>query len=147
MKDIRFPRGDLFCFPFGVYIDDASTQTAMDRIWFTVKKHYTDKQVIFQKTLAGGGIIDAGGGAYIVRIEPEDTEGMEFGLYDFDIQVEKGEEIKKTFMGRMELTGECTHRGDEDYQPEILPDGTVRPGPYTIASAEETGAIIEEYEG
>ena len=63
---ISFPRGDLFCFPFGVYIDGANTQTAMDKVWFTVKKHFRDKTVIIQKTLENGGIIDAGGGGLLM---------------------------------------------------------------------------------
>jgi len=115
---ISFPRGDLFCFPFGVYIDGAATATAMDKVWFTVKKHFRDKEIIFQKTLAGGGITGDGNGAYTIRIEPEDTDGMEFGLYDFDIQVEKDTTIKQTFMGQMELTPEVTHAADEGEEEE-----------------------------
>ena len=115
---ISFPRGDLFCFPFGVYIDGAAAATEMDKVWFTVKKHYTDKQVIFQKTLAGGGITGDGNGAYVIRIEPEDTDGLEFGMYDFVIQVEKENDFKKTFMGQMELTAEVTHAADEGEEAE-----------------------------
>lgn len=144
---ISFPRGDLFCFPFGVYIDGANTQTAMDKVWFTVKKHFRDKTVIIQKTLENGGIIDAGGGAYVIRIRPEDTEALEFGLYDFDIQAEKGDTIKQTFMGQMELTPEVTHKGDEILPPENVPGGgTVPAGHYMVATEEETSAIIQEYE-
>lgn len=113
-SELRFfmARGDLFYIPFGVYIDDELNADAMDQIFFTVKKHYYNAQPIFQKTLENG-IESDGEGNYLITILPEDTEALEFGEYDFDIEVVKAPDIKKTFVGVLELTKEVTHRYNE----------------------------------
>lgn len=121
---IEFPRGDLFAFPLTVILDDANGPTDADFIWFTVKKYYEDTEVIFQKTLQDGNIIRVNEGHYVIRIEPEDTETLDFGQYDFDIQCMKGEfpvQFKNTIYGHMILTAEVTHKGDEDHGGTPVP--------------------------
>lgn len=105
-------RGDLFYIPFGIYIDEELNMDSIDQIFFTVKKHYYNAQPVFQKTLENG--IDSDGeGNYLITILPEDTENLEFGEYDFDIEIIRAPDIKKTFVGVLMLTKEVTHRQNE----------------------------------
>lgn len=110
---ITMARGDVYSFSFAVYIDDEPTAETMDNIYFTVKKHYYDKDPVFQKRLSDGSIHDEGDGEYSVMIDPEDTDELELGAYDFDIEIVKLPEIKRTFTGTLELTKEVTHRRNE----------------------------------
>ena len=112
---ISMARGDLFVFPFAVFLDNEQVTAEMDEIWFTVKKHYYDEEALFQHRLTDGGIMSDGEGTYTVTIAPEDTEELAFGQYDFDIQVEKSGtlSIKRTFYGTLNLGPEVTHKGNE----------------------------------
>ena len=110
---ISMARGDVYSFSFGIYIDDAQTTMEMDNIYFTVKKHYYDEAYVFQKRLNDHGIVDDGQGAYNITINPEDTEELDIGTYDFDIEIVKLPDIKRTFIGVLELTKEVTHKGNE----------------------------------
>ena len=105
-------RGDLYRIPFGLYVDEELEQGEMDMIYFTVKKHFYNAHPIFQKTL-GNGIESDGEGNYLITILPEDTDSLEFGDYDFDIEVVKDPDIKKTFVGILSITKEVTHRANE----------------------------------
>ena len=116
--EFSMARGDLSSFPFAVYLDEELDQTSMDEIYFTVKKHFYDPEPLFQKTLSDGDIEDLGGGNYLITILPEETENLPFGKYDFDIEVVRLPEIKKTFNGTLELTKESTHARNEH------PDGS-----------------------
>lgn len=113
MMQIRMVRGDIFCFPFRIYIDGEKTDEAMDDIFFTVKKHHYDRAVVFQKKLSAGTIHTDGNGNYMLRIDPEDTDQLDLGSYDFDVEIEKLPWIKRTFNGVLELTREVTFREDE----------------------------------
>lgn len=112
--EFSMARGDLSSFPFAVYLDEELDQTGMDEIYFTVKKHYYDREPVFQKTLSSEGIENLGGGNYLVTIMPTDTETLPFGKYDFDIEVVRLPDIKKTFNGTLELTRESTHAANEN---------------------------------
>lgn len=56
--------------------------TRAEEIYFTVKKRWTDKTPIFQKSLADM-TFDAEG-YYHFTITPEDTEGVAYGKYVWD---------------------------------------------------------------
>lgn len=121
MRKIEMPRGDVYAFPFSFYDAGGEKITAeMDNIWFTVKKKYTDTEYIIQKTLRGGTISSDGKGNYAVMIRPEDTEGLSFGTYVYDIQVQRLPGLKHTETGLLELRYEVTYReneGEEPYDP------------------------------
>ena len=119
---ISMARGDLYTFTFGVDVDGVEQTTVCDYAYFSVKKRYTDRDVIFQKKLSDGSILFDGAGTYTVMILPEDTEDLEFGVYEFDVEVVKTDSYKRTFTGTLELTREITHRNNED-------GGEVPPGP------------------
>lgn len=110
---IHFPRGDLIVIPFTVTSDNGEPYTEeLSEIYFTVKRNYRDRKIWMQKTLTGGGITYAGDGEYRLHINPEDTDSMDFGEYDFDFEV-IAPGIKQTTRGKMELTSEVTHASDE----------------------------------
>jgi len=110
---IIMARGDLEIIPFGVFIDGVQTSTEMDEIYFTVKQHYYDENVVFQKKLSNVGIASDGQGTYTLTISPADTEQLPFGTYDFDIEIVHENDIKRTFNGTMELCREVTHKSNE----------------------------------
>lgn len=110
---ISMARGDIYSFSFAVFIDDEQTSQEMDNIYFTVKKHHYDEDYLIQKRLSDGGIHTDGEGNYSIIIDPEDTDDLALGTYDFDIEIEKLPDIKRTFVGTLELTKEVTHRRNE----------------------------------
>lgn len=111
---ITMARGDVYVVPFGVYINCEQTHDQMDNIYFTVKKHHYDHDYIFQKRLSDGSISTDGEGGYILTIDPEDTNQLSLGMYEFDFEIVKLPEIKKTFAGEFELTREVTHYYNEE---------------------------------
>ena len=54
---ISMARGDLYTFTFGVDVDGVEQTTVCDYAYFSVKKRYTDRDVIFQKKLSDGSIL------------------------------------------------------------------------------------------
>ena len=115
---IAMPRGDIHPVRFGLYQhnhDEMETQP-FDSIYFTVKKNFTYHQYKFQKSLAAGTIVALGDGSYQFIIMPEDTDGLDFGTYEFDIQVARGMTLKQTFYGKLKLTTEVTHHCNEQVQ-------------------------------
>ena len=111
---IAFARGDSYERGF-VLKNKSSGQpitTVYDEIYFTVKKYHTDKDYLFQKKLTSGGIQSDGDGHYTLFILPEDTNGLQFGKYECDIELKK-DSYKRTFSGTLELLKEVTHANNE----------------------------------
>lgn len=114
MMTIEMARGDLESRTFRVNGSNRSPFTdEFDEIYFTVKKFFNDKNYKFQKRLSDGGIVSMGDGVYQFTIMPEDTDGLEFGDYDFDIELVIEGEIKKTYLGVLHLGKEVTHHNNE----------------------------------
>ena len=114
MLTITMPRGDIRLVRFQVTDTDGSaSQTDFTEIFFTVKKAASVKRFLFQKTLSGGEIIKIDVGDYQFRIEPEDTDGLNFGRYDCDIELVYEDQIKQTECGTLEITKEVTHASNE----------------------------------
>ena len=106
-------RGDLEVRTFQIRSPDGQGGTQpyteeLDEIYMTVKKSHNERAYQFQKRMGNGGILPLGDGTYQVTIEPEDTDGMPFGTFEFDIELVKHGEIKKTFTGTLTLTRETT---------------------------------------
>ena len=133
---IEMPRGDIHPVRFGLYWKnhDEIESEPFDSIYFTVKKNFTYHQYKFQKSLANGSIISIGDGSYQFMIMPEDTNGLDFGTYDFDIQVSRGLALKQTFYGKLKLTAESTHHCNEQVQVS---------GPLEITVSEEDMLELE----
>ena len=115
---IEMPRGDVHPVRFAVYQhhSDQMEEEPFDSIYFTVKKNFTYHQYKFQKSLAAGNLMRLSDGSYQFIIMPEDTNGLDFGTYDFDIQVARGLTLKQTFYGKLKLTTEVTHWCNEESQ-------------------------------
>lgn len=111
---IIMARGDVFSFSFGLYIDGVLSTEEMDNVYFTVKNSHYTHDPLFQKKCSDGSIASDTHGSYTVTINPEDTDNLDFGDYEFDIEVVKLPGIKRTFTGILSLTEEVTHRSNEE---------------------------------
>lgn len=84
---MRQTRGDTVKYHFQRIDKDGNPITIMpDKIYFTVKKCFSDKNVIFQKTIDDMQI-DVEEGLYHFTVEPEDTNDLKYGTYVYDIEV------------------------------------------------------------
>lgn len=111
MLQITMPRGDIHSISFSVTSGE-STYTDFDEIYFTVKESFTNKKILFQKKLSDGGIISTNT-EYRFRIEPEDTNNLDYGDYVFDIELVQGNIIKQTSVGKLTITEEVTFASNE----------------------------------
>ena len=120
--EITMARGDLELRTFQIRSPDLNDPTGkstipytdpLDEIYFTVKKSHTDKEYKFQKRLTTMGILSLGNGEYQITIDPEDTDGLLFGTYEFDIELVREGDLKRTYCGELNLTREVTHRSNE----------------------------------
>lgn len=83
MKQIR---GDTKKYKFQRKRADGTVITDRpDSLYFTVKKSYNDSLPVLQKTL-NDMTLDQDG-TYHFTIEPEDTDGLKYKTYVYDIQV------------------------------------------------------------
>ena len=110
---IEMARGDVFSFSFGLYIDGVLFTEEMDNVYFTVKNSHYTHDPLFQKKTSDGSIAGDTNGSYTVTINPEDTDDLDFGSYEFDIEVVKLPGIKRTFTGTLIIGPEVTHRSNE----------------------------------
>lgn len=111
MLDITMPRGDIRLIRFQVTDLQTGEVSQIDftEIYMSVKKSIYDRNVLFQKKLSDGGIEKLNVGDYQIRINPEDTDPLDFNtVYPFDIELVYENEIKQTEYGRLEITPEVT---------------------------------------
>lgn len=112
--EIRMARGDLVTKTFRLLKKDKTTyETEPDEIYFTVKTVASECDFKFQKRLSRGEIIRVEQGKYQFTILPQDTDGLLFSNYDFDIEIVKEGTLKRTFTGQLVLTKEVTHACNE----------------------------------
>ena len=111
---IEFARGDSYARALVLKQDGQAVTDTFDEIYFTVKRSYEEKKVLFQKRMSTGGIVTNGSGYYTLYINPEDTDGMDFGDYDFDFEFVKNDGgYKRTFPGKLRLAKEVTYASNE----------------------------------
>lgn len=111
---IIMPRGDIHPVRFQVYETETQiTDIDFTQIYMSCKKSIKDKDVLFQKSLSQGSIVKIGNGDYQFRIEPEDTNSLQFGEYVFDIELIYKNEIKQTIYGTLRLSEEVTTAENE----------------------------------
>lgn len=86
---IRLTRGDTAQFVITPYNSDGSIYELKDGdiVTFTVKKSTSDTQVIIQKI------------GLEVEITPEETSGLNYGTYKYDVQMTFAEGRVDTFIG------------------------------------------------
>ena len=107
---IIMPRGDLYPVSFQIYeTEDDITHIDFTQIYMTCKKSNKDRIPLFQKSLSSGSITKVSDGQYQFMIEPEDTNNLQFGEYDFDIElINDNPRIKQTITGTIRLSEETT---------------------------------------
>lgn len=86
---ISVKRGTNKTFKFQRKLTDGTVIiTVPEEIYFTVKKSCCNEDELFQKTLSAGEIVfNPNDNYYRFEILPEDTEGLIFGDYEYDIKV------------------------------------------------------------
>lgn len=80
-----------------------------DKIYFTVKD--LTKQILFQKTIEDMSFDDEG--VYHFIIEPEDTDGIDFGDYEYDLEVIADGAKRTLALGMIKIDKEVTYVQDE----------------------------------
>ena len=77
--EIKLTRGDTAYLTVSVNIEDEPyTVKTDDVLTLTVKGDYADEEALIEKKITG---------TTIFHIKPEDTKGLEFGTYVYDVQV------------------------------------------------------------
>lgn len=78
--EIQLTRGDTARITVAVTIDEGQPYTLQedDKLIFTVKKEYTDETALIEKEITGQNLF---------HIKPEDTKGLNFGRYKYDVQL------------------------------------------------------------
>ena len=109
---IEFPRGDSYQKGILLKRNGVPIEDTFDEVYFTVKKKHQDYDVCFQKRMSTGGIVSDGNGHYTIFIQPEDSNQLDFGDYDCDIELKRAD-YKRTFYGKLKLTKEVTHYYNE----------------------------------
>ena len=102
--NLEMTRGDTKRFRFRrMNSEGEQIITAPDSMTFSV---YDDGFTLFQKTLENG--ITLEDGVFIILINPEDTDDLELGAYDFSLNIVDMEEPSKLAEGKLTLTWEAT---------------------------------------
>lgn len=109
LSPINMPRGDRREISF-VVRDRHGTIVLdlLDEVYVTVKKRFTDEAFLFQKRLSSGTITQTEDGVYHFTIEPDDTNGLAFGEYVFDIEIIRVGTLKETRVGKLNIMQEST---------------------------------------
>lgn len=81
--DISIIRGDSAIFEITIVDEEKNiyTPTESDTITFTVKENTRSKPVVIQKPVIDGKVV----------INPEDTNGLRYGKYVYDVQLVTGD--------------------------------------------------------
>ena len=112
--DLEFPRGDT-C-PLTLTLKDAEGNvlipTVGDEIYFTVKKNYNSRDVVFQKKYTTGDL-EVEDGLVKFVLKHNDTASLNYGTYVFDIQFKSGDFVKTLVLGTITLTNEATWINNE----------------------------------
>ena len=103
--DISMIRGDTFS--FNVRFDNAVD--SITAVYFTVRKKATDEEILFQKSLTDGVTAITANEVYNVRIAPEDTEELKAGSYDYDLEVQFGEDTYTPLIGKLKVEQDVTY--------------------------------------
>lgn len=112
---IIMPRGDLYPVRFQIYETETEvTHIDFTQIYMTCKRNNNERTPLFQKSLSNGTIVKIDDGDYQFYIEPEDTNGLQYGEYSFDIElINDNPRIKQTIAGTLRLSEETTWAENE----------------------------------
>ena len=102
--DLEMVRGDTFAFGVRVTNLDGAQVTG---IWFTIRKVASEDPIVVQKSI-GDGVTPVGDGYYRVRVAPEDTAEIEAGRYNYDLQIDIGEDVYTPIAGKIRIAQDVT---------------------------------------
>lgn len=92
--NIQIIRGDTAKYKFQRVNSEGVITTRPSSLYFTVKETANMESVVFQKTIDD--MTQDEDGTWHFTIEPEDTNGKQYGDYVFDIEVIEAESVKTT---------------------------------------------------
>lgn len=85
-----------------------------DEMYMTIKSSYKNEDYVIQKRLSDDSIsFNIEDYFYYVTLEPKDTNDLEFGDYDFDIEVIEEENKKTILVGEITILKEVTWEANE----------------------------------
>ena len=113
-NNIYLTRGDSAAIELQVVNGETPYDFSEDEVKFSLKKRLSDKQPLIQKTF---GNYDSETDKASITIEPEDTAGLDFGDYLYDIQLKHTEEPEQ--------------EGDD---PVVTVDTIIVPSTFTIGA-------------
>lgn len=89
--------------------------TLPKKMWITFKHSCSCSECLFQKTLDKGIIFDENDYYYRFQLLPEDTCGLKYGEYGFDIAIINEDNEKKTLLkdGQLKIVEHYTHKCNE----------------------------------
>jgi hypothetical protein len=89
-NDIRMTRGDTCVLDLAIVNEEGTPYTITDDdvILFTVKRTTSNKDVILQKTVAGGKI----------TINPKETASLDYGTYCYDVELRRSDGFVATII-------------------------------------------------
>ena len=109
---IKIRRGDTKAFKFQRKSNGEPITEIAENIYFTVKRNSKLNDFIFQKTIDDMNFDE--NYFYHFTIYPEDTNGLQYGNYEYDIEVKIGDEYVKTIaIGTFIIDKEVTFVGNE----------------------------------
>lgn len=88
-------------------------KTKPDKLYFTVKSNYYTKDYLFQKSLENGISFSEEDYFYRFTINPEDTDGLDYGNYVYDIETISDKTVKTIAKGTLEIKEEVTFAENE----------------------------------
>ena len=105
-------RGDTAKFKFRRLNADGEPILEMPiKIYFTVKRRFTDAEFILQKTIDDMQFDENGYFHFIVQ--PSDTDNLQYGDYVYDIEVITSNYKQTISIGSFKITKEVTFVGNE----------------------------------
>lgn len=113
-QTLEFTRGDTCRLKFKRLDRDKQViEHIPNKLYFTVKKNHLSNDVVFQKTLGNGITYDDTDKYYHIKINPDDTNGLPYYKYVFDIEVITDSYKQTIASGAIILKQETTFVGNE----------------------------------
>ena len=93
-KKITTTRGDTFMCEFPLLIDGEEYELQEgDKVRFAAKEAWDDAEPCICKDLDG----------YVLTLDPEDTKGLDFGTYYYDVQITFADGTVTTYISKAKL--------------------------------------------
>lgn len=113
MNNLSIIRGDTISLKFQRKDNEGNViMIEADKAYFTVKKNVSQTNVLIQKTLEDMTLDEEG--VYHFTILPEDTDGLDYGTYVYDLEIIQNEVVTTISRGEFIIESEVTFAENED---------------------------------